>query len=87
MKKINLIVCALAVCLLSACLDVCGFTQGDPNTSYTWSYSNNGTTSSGSFTTNQYGQASFDVPEGTDCNKLDLKVNGGSPLPVSSPEN
>jgi hypothetical protein len=87
MKKINLIVCALVVCLLSACIDTCGFTHGEPNTSYTWSYTNNGTTSSGSFTTNEYGQGTFDVPEGTDCGKVDLKVNGGNALPVSSPEN
>jgi hypothetical protein len=87
MKKINLIVCALVVCLLSACLDTCGFIHGEALTSYSWSYTKDGTTSSGTFTTNEYGQGSFDVPEGTDCSKVDFKVNGGNALPVSSPEN
>jgi len=59
------------------------------NTTYTWSYANNGTHSSGEFTTNEYGQASFEVPEDTDCSKVDVKVkgDGGNALPVSSPEN
>ena len=65
-KKILVVLCALAVCLLTACDDFCGFSHGDANTTYKWSYSNNGTTSSGEFDTNEYAQASFDVPEGTD---------------------
>ena len=71
MKKIWLL-CALVICL-TACDDVCGFKEGDPNTTYTWTYINNGTTSSGEFTTNEYGQAAFDVPDGTECNKLEIK--------------
>jgi hypothetical protein len=73
MKKIIVVLCALGVCLLTACVDVCGFNQGDANTTYTWSYSNNGTTGSGEFTTNEYGQASIEVPEGTDCGKVTIK--------------
>jgi hypothetical protein len=46
--------------------------HGDPNTTYEWSYTNNGQTSAGEFTTNEYGQASFDVPEDVDCNKLEI---------------
>ena len=56
MKKINVILCAFLACLLTACKD-CGFTQGDPYTTYTWSYTtDNGTKLSGEFTTNEYGQ-------------------------------
>lgn len=73
MKKINVVLCVLVTCLLTACEEYCGFTRGDPNTTYKWSYSNNGTTSSGEFTTNEYGQASFEVPDDTDCNKVELK--------------
>jgi hypothetical protein len=72
MKKIVVMLCALIVCLLSACAD-CGFSHGNPSTTYKWSYDNNGTTSSGEFTTNEYGQATFEVPDGTDCNKVTVK--------------
>jgi hypothetical protein len=70
MKKIAAVPCALIICLLTACVDVCGFSRGDANTTYNWPYSNNGTTASGEFTTNDYGQATIDVPEGTDCGKV-----------------
>jgi hypothetical protein len=70
-KKILIGLCALAVCLLTACLDFCGFDHGDANSTYTWSYTNtDGTKSSGEFTTNQYGQGSFDVPDNVDCNQV-----------------
>lgn len=72
MKKIKVMLCALVLCLLNACVDACGL-NGDANTTYTWSYSNNGTTGSGEFTTNEYGQASFDVPDGTDCSKVNVQ--------------
>ena len=71
MKKI-IMLCALVACL-TACTDACGFRNGDPNTTYTWSYTTNGPTSSGEFTSNEYGQAAFDVPEDTDCNKVEVK--------------
>jgi hypothetical protein len=74
MKKINVaMLCVLVAWLLTACDGFCGFPDGDPKTTYEWSYTNNGTTSSGSFTTNEYGQASFDVPDGTDCSKVEVK--------------
>ena len=74
MKKINVaMLCALVACLLTACDDSCLFIRGDPNTTYTWSYTNNGTTSSGELTTDQYEGTSFDVPDGTDCNKVVVK--------------
>ncbi|MFY9618669.1 MAG: hypothetical protein WAM70_17045 [Pyrinomonadaceae bacterium] len=72
MKKINVALCILAF-LLTACDEFCGFTRRDPNTTYKWSYSNNGTTPSREFTTNEYGQASFEVPDDTDCNKVEVK--------------
>jgi hypothetical protein len=72
MKRIKVLVCAFAAGLLVACND-CGFSHGDANTTYTWSYNNNGTTSSGEFTTNEYGQATFEVPDNTDCNKVEVK--------------
>lgn len=57
-----------------ACDDFCGFSHGEPHTRYKWSYTNNnGTTSSGEFDTNEYGQATFDVPEDTDCNRVEVK--------------
>ena len=79
MKKISIMLCALFVSLLTACTDTCGFMHGDPNTTYTWSYTNNGVTSAGEFTTNEYGQATFDVPEDTNCNnlKIDKKADDG----------
>ena len=65
--------CALALCLLTGCFDFCGFTHGEANTSYEWSYTNpDGTTTTGGFDTNEYGQSSFDVPEGTDCSKVTI---------------
>jgi hypothetical protein len=77
MKKTKVaMLCALVACLLTACDDFCIITKGAPKTTYTWSYTNNGTTSSGEFTTDQYGDSSFDVPDGTDCNKVDLKEKG-----------
>jgi hypothetical protein len=85
MKKIKVMLCALIVCLLNACLDTCGFTQGEPKTTYDWSYTKDGTTSSGTFTTNEYGQGSFDVPEGTDCNKVTFKVKGGVSIAPEAP--
>ena len=88
MKKINVVMCALAVCLLTACDDFCILTKGAPNTTYTWSYTNNGTTSSGEFTTDDYGGSSFGVPEDTDCSKVDVKEKGGgNALPVAPPDN
>jgi hypothetical protein len=59
MKMTNVVLCVLVACLLTACDEFCGFTHGDPDTTYKWSYTNNGTTSSGEFTTNEYGQANF----------------------------
>ena len=70
MKKIKVMLCALVLCLHTACVDTCGFGDGEATTTYTWSYSNNGTTGSGEFTTDQYGQASIEVPEDTDCSKV-----------------
>jgi hypothetical protein len=87
MKKISVMLCAFVACLFTAC-DTCGYDQGKPKTIYTWTYTNNGTTSSGEFETDEYGQAGFDVPSGTDCSKVDVKEkDGGNALPVSSPEN
>lgn len=73
MKKILVMPCVLALCLLTACLDFCGYREGDANTKYVWSYTNpDGTTTSGEFETNQYGQATFDTNEGVDCNKVTI---------------
>lgn len=73
MKKILFTLCALFLCLFTACFDFCGFTHGEANTVYDWNYTNpDGTTSSGSFKTNPYGQGSFDVPENVDCNKVTI---------------
>lgn len=71
MKKILVVLCVLAFCLLTACLDFCGFSNGDANTTYTFSYTNpDGTTTSGEFETNEYGQGSFDVPENINCSQV-----------------
>jgi len=84
MKK-TVMLCASVAFLITAC-DFCGFTQGDPNTTYTWSYTAaNGTKSSGEFTTNEGGQASFDVPEGTDCQRVDVKKKDELPTPTPTP--
>lgn len=73
MKKILLTLCALSLCLLTACFDFCGFRYGEANTTYKWTYTNpDGTTQSDEFTTNEYGQASFPVPENVDCNKVTI---------------
>ena len=40
MKKINVILCAIIACTLSACDDFCGFSHGEPHTRYKWSYTN-----------------------------------------------
>jgi hypothetical protein len=40
-----------------------------PRTLFSYKNSDD-TTTSGEFTTNEYGQASFDVPDDIDCNKL-----------------
>lgn len=49
----------------------CGFREGKANTTYTWSYTgSDGQTHSGEFTTNEYGQGSFDTPTGVDCSKV-----------------
>ena len=79
MKKIKVALCVLSACLLIACDEFCGFSHGEPHTTYTWSYDNNGTTASGEFTTNEYWQASFDVPDDTDCNEVEVKKKD-SPL-------
>lgn len=69
MKKILIGLCALAICLFTAC--PCAYTHGEANPTYTFSYANSdGTTTSGEFTTNEYGQANFDVPDNIDCNKV-----------------
>ena len=62
--------------------DTCGYDQGKPNTTYRWTYTNNGTTSSGEFTTDQYGEAGFDVPAGTDCSKVEVKEKDQQPTPT-----
>lgn len=73
MKKILLVLCVLSLCLLTACLDFCGFSHGEANTTYTWTYTNpDGTTQSDNFKTNEYGQGSFSVPENIDCNKVTI---------------
>jgi hypothetical protein len=56
MKKIDVaMLCGLVAFPLTACDGFCVLTKGAPNTTYTWSYTNNETTSSGEFTTYQYG--------------------------------
>jgi hypothetical protein len=48
-------------------------THLDANSTYTFSYTNpDGTTTTGRFDTNQYGQGSFDVNEGIDCSKVTI---------------
>ena len=80
MKKINVILCAFLACLLTACKD-CGFTEGEPYTTYEWSYTtDNGTKLSGKFTTNEYGQGDFTAPEDIDCSKADVR-----PAPTPTP--
>jgi len=70
--------CALTLCLFTACFDFCGFTHGEANATYTFSYTNpDGTTTSGEFTTIDYGQGSFDVPENIDCNKVSVTKKDG----------
>jgi hypothetical protein len=72
-KKISIGLCALALCLLTACLDFCGFKEGKARTTYTWSYTDSdGQTHSGEFTTNEYGQGSFDTPTSVDCSKVSI---------------
>lgn len=80
MKKILVMPCVLALCLLTACFDFCGFNHGKANTTYTFSYSNpNGTTTSGEFRTNEYGQATFDTNEGIDCGKVTITEKNAGP--------
>ncbi|PYS80929.1 MAG: hypothetical protein DMF67_18700 [Acidobacteria bacterium] len=79
MKKVPVTLCALALCLLTGCLDFCGFSHGDANSKYKYSYTNpNGTTTSGDFTTNEYGQGSFEVGTDTDCSKVTITKDESS---------
>jgi hypothetical protein len=74
MKKIPIGLCVLALCLLTACLDFCGVSHLKGNTKYTYSYTNpDGTTHSDEFMTNEYGQATVDVPPGTDCGAVKIE--------------
>ena len=73
MKKIQVMLCALLVCLLTACDEFRGVSHLEPKTRYEWSYTKDGTTSTGTFTTNEYGQASFPAPDDTDCTGVELK--------------
>ena len=67
MKKTYLGLCALALCLMMAC-GTCSSVTLNPNTTYKWTYANpDGTTTSGEFSTNEYGQAMYEVPSNVDC--------------------
>jgi hypothetical protein len=58
---------ALDLCLMTAC-GTCASVTLNPNTTYKWTHANpDGTTTSGEFTTNEYGQAMYDVPSNVDC--------------------
>jgi hypothetical protein len=66
--------CALALCLLTACLDFCGFKEGKAHTTYTWTYTDsNGTTHSDEFTTDAYGMGSFETPTSVDCGSVKIE--------------
>lgn len=73
MKKILLMLCALSLCLLTACFDFCGATHLEATTVYEFHYTNpDGTTTSDEFTTNEYGQASFPVPDNVECSRVTI---------------
>ena len=78
-EKDSRYVVRLALCLLTGCLDFCGFSHGDANAKYLFSYTNpDGTTASGEFTTNQYGQDSFDAGTDTDCSQVTVTKDESS---------
>ena len=75
MKKTAIGLCALALCFLTACLDFCGVTRLEGKKVYEWSYTySDGAPTSGTFETDQYGQATFDVPSDVDCGKVSIKL-------------
>jgi hypothetical protein len=73
-RKFPIGLCVIALCPLTACVDFCGVTQANPNTTYTFSYTHSdGQNYSGEFTTNEYGQGSFTVIDDVDCGKVTIK--------------
>lgn len=72
MRKISIGLCVLALALITAC--TCATAVLSATTTYKWSYNNTaGTVTSGEFTTNEYGQAMFDVPSDVDCNRVNIE--------------
>jgi hypothetical protein len=69
-RKFSLGLCTLALYLLTAC--TCALAQPlNANTTYKWSYANpDGTTTTGEFTTNEYGQAMFEAPSNVECGRV-----------------
>ncbi len=66
MKKYLAPLLIFTACLLTACDQNCPMI-GSPNTTYHYTYVDNGTAYSGSFTTNANGNAEISVPDNINC--------------------
>lgn len=72
MRKISIALCAFALYMVTAC--TCATGQLNSNATYKWTYTaSDGTTSSGEFTTNEYGQAMFEVPPNVECGSVSIE--------------
>ena len=87
MKKILIGLCAISLCLLTACFEFCGITNGDAKTTYTYSYIDaDGKTQTGEFTADQYGYGSFNTTISVDCSKVTINKKGDQKdLPLDEP--
>ena len=83
MKKVPAPLLSLALCLLTAC-ELCGVSRVKANTTYNWTYTADGQTHTGTFQTNEYGQASFEVPSGVDCSGVKIEEKNSDIAMVES---
>lgn len=75
-----------AMCLVVACDQSCPM-SGSPNTTYFYSYNDNGTIHSGHFTTNENGTAEItDVSSNVDCSKITFREGSKIALEESAQE-
>ncbi|MDT4952541.1 MAG: hypothetical protein QOJ02_679 [Acidobacteriota bacterium] len=82
MKKYLAPLLIFTACLLTACDQDCPMT-GSPNTTYLYTYVDNGVAHSGGFTTNANGNAEISVPDNIDCKGITFSEDKA---PVISPE-
>jgi hypothetical protein len=72
MKKQLAPLLIFAACLMTACDQDCPQT-GSPNTTYQYTYVENGVGYSGSFTTDRNGNATVPVPDTIKCSSLTIR--------------